>query len=170
MSFKNFSLQFLFFLLSLTKLITSQPVNGSIEDRNIAENTGKLVLGPVAVVAGANSAIFGATTVKLGQGVKVIGTDIAASGDQISRFGEGVQGAGSYLFDWATGFAIPIVNTGDQIQTLKAICKLPLIIRRITLDSYINELCVGENNEVDSLISEDEMDMISDEPPTTTVK
>lgn len=109
----------------------------------IPEGAKELVLKPVAVVFGANSAVLGASTAKFGDGIKIMGEDIAATGNQISSFGEGFQGVGSYLFEYGAGFPIPGLNTGDQIETLHAVCKLPFLLRRLMLHQYI-VLCPNE--------------------------
>jgi len=97
--------------------------------KGAAVSVGHILLRPIAVVAGAKTAIGGAALGLVGEGVKAVGTKVSAIGAGISGAGAATKGIGGKWLGWGLD-----KGTGASVSLESLIPQLPVI----SLDSLKN--------------------------------
>lgn len=127
-----------FLVIVLISSANGAPAPNDTESaRDLAADAAKAALAPLAVIVGADSAVLGFSTVKFGEGVKSVGSGVVSVGDDLSNLGKDVQVIGAQLFEHETGFPIPIVHTGTQLDALRVVCKLPKLFTIMVLGEMV---------------------------------
>lgn len=109
----------------------------ALKDTSLSKRSlSKVLLRPLAVMFGFNTAIGGMSSFLVGQGLKAVGDTINYFGDKLIVNGKDVKGAGSTLYTWGTGgYNIPVISSSDDIfSAINVTNKFPQPVNKYLID------------------------------------